>query len=215
MDNTISTNIQQTWSIIKVRKVILSIVSLSALGLLIRAFLLAPEPPTRPYLLKDTSHESLLQSLQWYSKYSMGSLKANENRCIVKRNDYSILCPELNLENTNDTSIKNIINNGGLVPYTWKTKEYDKDIILEFALFNLQPLKIISTRERSTVFGTELIVMAEFEKTSISKVSEILISLSKLNGLKTQIGKKIQLEISYQPNPYGYYLPIYPRPILD
>lgn len=215
MDNIISTNIEQTWSIMKVRKVILSIVSISALVLLVRAFLLAPEPPIRPYLLKDTSEESLLQSLQWYSKYSMGSLKANDNRCIVKSNDYSILCPELNLENTNDSSIKNIINNSSFMPYTWKTKEYDKEIILEFALFNLQPLKIISTRERSTVFGNELIVMAEFEKTSISKVSEMLISASKLNELKTQIGKKIKLEISYQPNPYGYYLPIYPRPILD
>ncbi len=207
--------INTSWKIVDVRNLLLTILILSSVFLLIRSFLLSPTPPDRPYIVENINDKSLLESLNWYAKNSMGSLKLDENRCILVKNSKQALCSEVILKRNpakNLGYIDTIKNDKSNWPYIWKTIDHDSEVELEFALHNLNAIRIISQKERRTVLGTEVVVEVEFLRKELSAVSKLALQESELENLEKKNNEVFIASVSFLPNPYGYYLPIYPKP---
>lgn len=203
------------WTLKQLRNTVFIIIALSSLLLTIRVVLFSPTPPSRSYLVGNDKDDQLLDSLKWYALNSNGSLKAIDNRCIVLANSLRARCSEETLETELKPNIQDIriaFQDKSYYPNIWRTKNYDKEVLFEFSIFNLDPVKIISKKERSTVLGTELIVQAEFKRKSLSNVSHLLLPSKVTQKLEHEIGSSITLSIAYLPNPYGYHLPVYPLP---
>ena len=206
---------KQTWTVLETRNVLIAIVLFSALTLILRSWLLSPTPPNRPYFLNQTSNEEILESLKWYANNSMGSLRLDDNRCILEAEPKQVICKnplevkELSKKFPPPLDLKNDKTNW---PYIWLTKAYDNEVALEFALFKITPLKVLNQRERATVLGTELVVEVEFKKTALTKVSKEILDPMEIKNLELENDTTFTATIAYLPNPYGYYMPIFPLP---
>lgn len=205
----------QTWTVLKARNVFLTVIIASALFLILKNLLFLPQPTERPYLISKVNETEIMKALRWYTNNSAGSLKLEDNRCILEKNSEQTFC-KASLETRQvSKALKwplTLQSNQANWPYIWLTKAYDQDVALEFALFALEPVKIISRKERTTVLGDELVVEVEFKRTALTSVSAEILEPLELEKLRNEIGTNIVGTIAFLPNPYGYYLPIYPLP---
>lgn len=203
------------WTVKQARNALLVVLLASAFFLIFRSIFLSPNAPQRPYIISKTSDKEVLKSLEWYSQHSIGSLKLDENRCVVESADHRVLCKnalEVKKAVANFPDLTSLKNDKANWPYLWLTKAYDKEVMVEFALFELKPIKIISQKERLTVLGTELVVEVEFKKAGISKVAMRILDPKEIENIEGEKGAAFVATIALLPNPYGYYLPIYPLP---
>lgn len=208
---------QRNWTLREMRKAVLIVGVISSFALLIRVAFFAPTAPSRDFLLTSDNEENIINSLKWYTLHSNGSLKAQNNRCILKANYQSLICSNnINtpISQANIAQIKDIIKAPEHYPYIWKTKDFDKEALFEFAMFKLEPTKILSKKDRSTVLGQELLIEAEFKKTGMNEIAKILLPTTEIKRLEKEVGQGIAISVAYLPNPYGHYLPIYPLPNL-
>jgi len=205
----------KSWTVLKSRTAFLSVILISALFLIIKSLLFAPKAPDRPFILTNPGGPEILEAVNWYSKNSMGSLKLENNRCILEVKGKEALCKS-SLDKVgllkNHRELQEIKTDKLNWPYIWLTKAYDKEVTLEFALFKLDPINVTSKISRHTVLGTELVVEVEFQKSELTAISKELLDQTEIKELEKDIGSKFTGSVSFLPNPYGYYLPIYPLP---